>query len=157
MYLGTNILQKLEDLGAQTSLWVGSFLGRGRFDGQRSSRGSEGLPLKPAVTAVTGAPHKTWGTSGVRTPGVWPGGGQREGPATPTVSGGWSPAEQPPFAGAGRGWGGSRRSRGGKGTGAAAREARGSAPAARTGAPQDGTWARARRLRLCRRPGAGPG
>lgn len=68
-----------------------------------------------------------------------------------------------PFPGLGGGWRRLRRSRGGKGTGAAAaaREAGGNANAARTGAPQDGAWARGRRRRrLCRGPGTdrdGPG
>lgn len=70
-----------------------------------------GLPLKPAVTAVTGAPHRTWGTTGVRPPGVWRGRGQGEGPATPAVGCGSIPAEQPPFPGAGPGRAGAGRER----------------------------------------------
>lgn len=56
------------------SLWAGLFLERGRFGGGRSSQGSKGLSLKPAVTAVTGVPRKPWGPQGCAHLGSGPAG-----------------------------------------------------------------------------------
>lgn len=51
-----------------------------------------GSALRADSNRCDRSPPQTLGTSGVRTPGLWPGGSQGAGAASPTVSWGWSPA-----------------------------------------------------------------